>query len=85
MDKDNKQSPAEQELLNINPHLIIDTLSFIPFRKVQNYFQKQTDFLTIYYFILDQSSWLYSHFYLEEVTLLWWTQGLRIRTKKPPC
>lgn len=56
MDKDNKQSPAEQELLNINPHLIIDTLSFIPFRKVQNYFQKQTDFLTIYYFILDQSS-----------------------------
>lgn len=56
MDKDNKQSPTEQELLNINPHLIIDTLSFIPFRKVQNYFQKQTDFLTIYYFILDQSS-----------------------------
>lgn len=43
MDKDNKQSPGEEELLNINPHLIIDTLSFTPLSKVQNYFPRQIE------------------------------------------
>lgn len=41
MDKDIKQSPGEEELLNINPHLIIDNLSFTPLRNVQNYFPRQ--------------------------------------------